>query len=122
VHSTRAMWSGSTRRGVALAECVTLPLVLMACAGSSRSSTYASEAWIDAAPVRDNAAVPDATAIDAIVMASAGRRGDVVYTSDFEDLVRLQVYFRSVRVLLNFSVAKEDSRSAGGTRDLLLIS
>jgi hypothetical protein len=45
------------------------------------------------------AAVPNATAIDAMVMASAARRGDVVYTSDFDDLMRLQAHFRSVRVL-----------------------
>ena len=45
------------------------------------------------------AAVKRSTAIDAIVMASAARRGDVVYTSDFYDLSRLQTHFRSVRVL-----------------------
>jgi len=45
------------------------------------------------------AAVPTATAVDAVVMASAARRGDVVYTSDFDDLTRLQRYFRAVRVL-----------------------
>ncbi len=45
------------------------------------------------------AAVTGATAIDAIVMASAARRGDVVYTSDVADLVRLQRYFPTVRVL-----------------------
>jgi hypothetical protein len=45
------------------------------------------------------AAVPEATAIDAIVMASAARRGDVVYTSDFDDLARLQAHFPGVRVL-----------------------
>ena len=45
------------------------------------------------------AAVKRATAVDAIVMASAARRGDVVYTSDFDDLSSLQVHFRSVRVL-----------------------
>ncbi len=45
------------------------------------------------------AAIPDATAIDAVVMASAARRGDVVYTSDFADLVRLQRHFPTVRVL-----------------------
>lgn len=45
------------------------------------------------------AAVKRATAVDAIVMASAARRGDVVYTSDFDDLSRLQGHFRSVRVL-----------------------
>src|ERR1700722_2624754 len=45
------------------------------------------------------AAIPSATAVDAVVMASAARRGDVVYTSDFDDLTRLQRYFRAVRVL-----------------------
>jgi hypothetical protein len=33
------------------------------------------------------------------VMASAARRGDVVYTSDIDDLQRLSAYFPSVRVL-----------------------
>ncbi len=45
------------------------------------------------------AAVVGATAIDAIVMASAARRGDVVLTSDFDDLERLRQYFPSARVL-----------------------
>jgi hypothetical protein len=45
------------------------------------------------------AAVEGATVVDAIVTASAARRGDVVYTSDSADLVRLQVFFRCVRVL-----------------------
>jgi predicted nucleic acid-binding protein len=45
------------------------------------------------------AAVAKATAIDAIVMASAARRGDIVYTSDIADLSRLQGFFPSVRVL-----------------------
>jgi hypothetical protein len=45
------------------------------------------------------AAIPRATAVDAIVMASAARRGDLVYTTDLDDLGRLQVFFRSVRVL-----------------------
>jgi predicted nucleic acid-binding protein len=45
------------------------------------------------------AAVVKATAIDAIVMASAARRGDIVYTSDIADLSRLQGFFPSVRVL-----------------------
>ena len=45
------------------------------------------------------AAVPGASAVDALVMASAARRGDVVYTSDFADLERLQVYFPTVRLL-----------------------
>lgn len=45
------------------------------------------------------AAVPGATAVDAIVMASAASRGDVVYTSDFDDLERLTSFFPAVRVL-----------------------
>jgi predicted nucleic acid-binding protein len=45
------------------------------------------------------AAVRDATTVDAIVMASAARRDDVVYTADLADLVRLQAFFPGVRVL-----------------------
>lgn len=45
------------------------------------------------------ASVPGATTIDAIVMASAARRGDVVLTSDVDDLQALQRHFPTVRVL-----------------------
>ena len=45
------------------------------------------------------AAVAKATTVDAIVMASAAARGDVVYTSDFDDLTLLQSRFPTVRVL-----------------------
>jgi hypothetical protein len=45
------------------------------------------------------AAVPKATCVDAIVMATAARRGGVVFTSDVDDLTRLQAVFPSVRVL-----------------------
>jgi len=45
------------------------------------------------------AAVKGASPIDAIVMASAAQRGDVVYTADVSDLARLAGYFRAVRVL-----------------------
>jgi predicted nucleic acid-binding protein len=45
------------------------------------------------------AAIKGATPIDAIVMASAAQRGDVVYTADVADLERLAGYFRAVRVL-----------------------
>jgi predicted nucleic acid-binding protein len=45
------------------------------------------------------AAVPGATLVDAIVVASAASRGDVVYTSDIEDLERLRRVFPSVRIL-----------------------
>jgi predicted nucleic acid-binding protein len=37
--------------------------------------------------------------VDAIVMASAAQRGDLVYTSDFADLARLQAHFPAVRIL-----------------------
>lgn len=45
------------------------------------------------------AAVRGATLADAIVMASAAQRGDVVYTSDIDDFLRLQAFFPAVRVL-----------------------
>lgn len=48
---------------------------------------------------RSMTAVPEATTIDALVMASAALRGGVVYTSDVEDLQRLGSYFPEVRVL-----------------------
>lgn len=44
------------------------------------------------------AAVRGATPIDAVVMASAAGRGDVVYTSDVDDLTKLQLHFPGVRV------------------------
>lgn len=44
-------------------------------------------------------AVKGSTTIDAIVMASAALRGDIVYTSDIGDLQALASYFRAVRVL-----------------------
>lgn len=45
------------------------------------------------------ASTKQATIVDAIVMASAARRGDVVYTSDFDHLTVLQRHFPAVRVL-----------------------
>lgn len=45
------------------------------------------------------AIVRGATLVDAIVMASASTRGDVVFSSDLEDLERLRRYFPGVRVL-----------------------
>ena len=43
--------------------------------------------------------VRGATPIDALVMASAARRGDVVYTNDVGELQALQSFFPGVRVL-----------------------
>jgi len=45
------------------------------------------------------ASVKSATAVDAVVMASAALRGDVVYTSDALDLEKLRGHFPTVRVL-----------------------
>lgn len=45
------------------------------------------------------AAVKRATLVDAIVMASAALRGDVVYTSDVGDMAILQRHYPGVRVL-----------------------
>lgn len=45
------------------------------------------------------AAIPDATVVDAVVMASAAQRGDIVYTANVSDLQRLQTFFAAVTVL-----------------------
>lgn len=45
------------------------------------------------------AAIRGATLTDAWVMVSAARRGDVVYTSDHDDLARIGRRFPGVRVL-----------------------
>lgn len=44
--------------------------------------------------------VRGATFVDAVVMASAAQRGDIVYTSDQGDLDRLWAHFMGVRGLL----------------------
>ena len=46
------------------------------------------------------AEVRKATFVDAVVMASAAQRGDVVYTSDQRDLDRLWSHFAAVRRIL----------------------
>lgn len=45
------------------------------------------------------AEVSGATMADAVVMASAARRGSLVYTSDVGDLENLRAFFPAVRVL-----------------------
>lgn len=45
------------------------------------------------------AAIRDSGIVDAIVMASAAQRGDTVYTSDFDDMQRLQGHFPNVRIV-----------------------
>ena len=44
------------------------------------------------------AKVPKSSAVDAIVMAFAASRGDVVFTGDKDDLERLRAFFPTVRV------------------------
>jgi predicted nucleic acid-binding protein len=44
------------------------------------------------------AAVRGSTSVDAIVVASAARRADAIYTSDVGDLERLRTFFPSVRI------------------------
>jgi predicted nucleic acid-binding protein len=77
-------WRGRTDRREAVLSLVSIePL-------SDRLARVAGEAL---------AAVPGATSVDAVVMASAASRGDVVLTSDEHDLERLRSFFPSVRVL-----------------------
>lgn len=45
------------------------------------------------------AKVRHVSTVDAVVMASAAMRGDVVYTTDLDDLEKLRAFFPSVRVL-----------------------
>lgn len=45
------------------------------------------------------ASIREATLVDAIVMASAASRGDIVYSSDLQDLEKLRKHFPTVRVL-----------------------
>ena len=50
------------------------------------------------ASLRKGGDVDAGVTIDAIVMASAARRGDVVFTSDVDDLERFSRYFPNVRI------------------------
>jgi predicted nucleic acid-binding protein len=45
------------------------------------------------------AAVRGSTLVDAVVMVSAASRGDIVYTSDIDDLVKFSARFPGIRVL-----------------------
>lgn len=88
---------------------VATPVVAEAWRGGARSARIAKllEACVieplfeDVAHLAGEAiaSVAGAGVIDAIVMGSAARRGDRVLTADFDDLDRLRVYFRSVRLL-----------------------
>ena len=77
-------WRGRTRLRNDILECVDIEPLTTALAKS------AGEAL---------AAVEGATLVDAIVMASAASRGDIVYSSDIDDLAKLGRVFPGVRVL-----------------------
>lgn len=97
------------RAAVELKMPVTVPVAVLA--EWWRGRTDAREAILsalliepmDAALARTTgealAAVRGATLVDAIVTASAARRGDVILTSDPSDLARLADHFGAVRVL-----------------------
>src|SRR4051812_43327994 len=85
------------------------PVIVEAWRGGKRSARVAAllEACVieplfpDLARIAGEAiaAVKGATVVDAVVMASAARRGDRVLTADFADLDRLRAYFPDVRRL-----------------------
>jgi predicted nucleic acid-binding protein len=50
------------------------------------------------ASLRRGADIDAGVTIDAIVMASAARRGDVIFTSDVDDLERFSRFFPNVRI------------------------
>lgn len=85
------------------------PVVAEAWRGGGRSARIArlldacviEPLFVDVARLAGEAmaAVKGATVVDALVMASAARRGDRVLTSDFDDLDRLRSYFPAVRLL-----------------------
>lgn len=78
------LWRGRTDRRDAILRSVDIEAPSLALAKSAGNAL---------------AAVKRATTVDAIVMASAALRGDVVYTSDIDDLSLLQRHFPAVRLL-----------------------
>ncbi|HUQ75623.1 MAG TPA: PIN domain-containing protein [Burkholderiales bacterium] len=92
-------------------EVLTVPTVVVAetWRGGARSARVAAllrscivePLFEDLAHVAGEAvgAVKGAGVVDAIVMASAARRNDIVLTSDFKDLDRLRSVFPKVRIL-----------------------
>lgn len=88
---------------------VPTPVIVEAWRGAKRSARIAAllEACVSEPLLPDLArsageaiaSVKGATVVDAVVMASAGRRGDQVLTADFADLDRLRSYFPEVRLL-----------------------
>ena len=77
-------WRGRTRVRDVILDCVDVEPLTLALA------KVAGEAL---------ASIRGATLVDAVVMASAASRGDIVYTSDIDDLELLRPFFPAVRIL-----------------------
>jgi hypothetical protein len=83
---------------------VPTPVIVEAWRGGKRSARVAAllEACVIEPLFPDLARIAGearATVVDAVVMASAARRGDRVLTADFADLDRLRSHFPEVRLL-----------------------
>jgi predicted nucleic acid-binding protein len=105
----RPRMRGILERALAMDQCITVPADVVGEWWRGRTDLRdAILASVDVEPLTERlakrageafASVRGATLVDAIVMASAAARGDVVYTSDPEDLERLRRHFPTVRVL-----------------------
>ncbi|MEP7120432.1 MAG: PIN domain-containing protein [Byssovorax sp.] len=103
----RAVWTSLQQRG----ELITVPtVVLVECWGSPTNAVAELLALCEVEDLTEQIACEAAkaramvggnvSAVDAVVMASAASRGDIVYTGDYDDLARLRDnYFRSVKIL-----------------------
>ena len=65
----------------------------------SRIARIAGEALATLRRRRSAGTRPSKHLVDAVVMATAARTGDVVYTGDIDDLMRLRAFFPGVRLL-----------------------
>ena len=123
-HAMRAVYAAAVRHHVP----ITVPAVVVAewwRAGLHEKERAAILRSVRVEPLTDYIArlagiavglVPGAGTIDAIVMASASLRGDIVYSSDPGDLANLQAcvpYFSNVRVLAADSSSREPPPRTG---------
>jgi hypothetical protein len=67
---------------------------------ASRAASAAGEALAEVQTKRHRESCPSKFLVDAIVMASASLRGDVVFTCDFDDLSLFSRRFPGVRLLV----------------------
>ncbi|HZF50749.1 MAG TPA: PIN domain-containing protein [Polyangiaceae bacterium] len=83
-------WRGYTKRRVEILQVVAIDRL------TSQQAKAAGEVLAHLGVDRGGAALT----IDALVMASAASRGDVVYTSDPDDLLGLQEHFKAVKQIM----------------------